>query len=215
MGRARRDRTRRIQREPDARPREASKQETRDALIAAATADLAEKGLETASLAAICARAGFTRGAFYVHFRDRDELVVAVVDRILTKLFDAVIPAGEAPEDLDRTVAQYVAMVAQQAPAVSGTKGWRYHHTLAACARSPALRQRYASLQEEAMSRVTKAARAGQRAGTVRKDVPARALGEILVILTMGIGAMLELEIPFDLTGGAGALKALLRAKGG
>lgn len=65
------------------------------------------------------------------------------------------------------------------------------------------------------MSRVTKAARAGQRAGTVRKDVPARALGEILVILTMGIGAMLELEIPFDLTGGARALKALMRAKEG
>jgi len=197
------------------RPREATKQETRDALIAAATSELAEKGLETASLDAICARAGFTRGAFYVHFRDREELVVAVVDRILTKLFDAVIPAGEAPEDLDRTVAQYVAMVVQQAPAVSGTKGWRHHHTLAACARSPALRQRYASLQEEAMSRVTKAARAGQRAGTVRKDVPARALGEILVILTMGIGAMLELEIPFDLTGGARAVKALMRAKEG
>jgi AcrR family transcriptional regulator len=197
------------------RPREASKQETRDALIAAATAELAEKGLETASLDAICARAGFTRGAFYVHFRDRDELVVAVVDRILTNLFDAVIPAGEGPEDLDRTVAQYVAMVARQAPAVRGTTGWRHHQTLAACVRSPALRERYASLQLEAISRVARAARAGQRAGTVRKDVPAQALAEILVILTMGMGVMLDLEIPFDLAGGARTVKALLREKKG
>ena len=195
------------------RPREATKQETRDALIDAATAELAEKGLETASLDAICARAGFTRGAFYVHFRDRDDLVVAVVDRMLTKLFDVVIAGGEAPEDLDRTVAQYVGMVARQAPAVSGTGGWRYHHTLAACARSPALQARYASLQGEAMARVARAAQAGQRAGRVRKDVPARALAEILVILTMGIGVMLDLEIPFDLDGGARALKALLRER--
>ncbi len=213
MGRARRGLTRRILREPDARPREASKQETRDALIAAATAELAEKGLETASLDAICARAGFTRGAFYVHFRDRDELVVAVVDRLLTKFFDAVIAGSDAPEDLERTVAQYVAMVASRAPTVGGTGGWRYHHTLAACARSPALRDRYAALQQEAMSRVTKAAHAGQRAGRVRKDIPARTLAEVLVILTMGINVMVDLEIPFDLEGGARALGALLRPK--
>jgi TetR/AcrR family transcriptional repressor of nem operon len=195
------------------RPREATKQETRDALISAATAELAEKGLETASLDAICARAGFTRGAFYVHFRDRDELVVAVVDRLLTRFFDAVIATSDAPEDLERTVARYVAMVASQAPAVKGTGGWRFHHTLAACARSPALRDRYASLQHEAMARVTKAAHAGQRAGRVRKDVPARTLAEILVMLTMGIGVMVDLDIPFDLEGGARALGALLAAK--
>jgi TetR/AcrR family transcriptional repressor of nem operon len=195
------------------RPREASKQETRDALIAAATTELAEKGLETASLDAICARAGFTRGAFYVHFRDRDELVVAVVDRLLTKFFDAVIATNDSPEDLERTVKQYVGMVASRAPAVRGTGGWRYHHTLAACARSPALRDRYAALQQEAMARVTKAAHAGQRAGRVRKDVPARTLAEILVMLTMGINVMVDLEIPFDLEGGARALGALLAAK--
>jgi hypothetical protein len=63
------------------------------------------------------------------------------------------------------------------------------------------------------MARVAKAARAGQRAGTVRKDVSAQALAEILVILTMGIGVMLDLEIPFDLAGGALALKGLLQTQ--
>jgi TetR/AcrR family transcriptional regulator, transcriptional repressor for nem operon len=148
-----------------------------------------------------------------VHFRDRDELVVAVVDRLLTRFFDAVIATSDAPEDLERTVAQYVAMVASRAPAVKGTGGWRYHHTLAACARSPALRDRYAALQQDAMARVTKAAHAGQRAGRVRKDVPARTLAEVLVILTMGINVMVDLEIPFDLEGGARALKALLSSR--
>jgi AcrR family transcriptional regulator len=193
--------------------RDATKQETRDALIEAATAELAEKGLETASLDAICARAGFTRGAFYVHFKDRDDLVVAVVDRILKTLFDQVIASNDAPEDLDRTIAQYVANVVARSPAIRGRLKWRFHHTLAACARSPVLRDRYASLQREAMDRVAKAAKAGQRAGTVRRDVPANALAEILVVLTLGIGAMVDLEVPFDLQGGARALKTLLRAK--
>ncbi|MGH7328029.1 MAG: TetR family transcriptional regulator, partial [Polyangiaceae bacterium] len=63
--------------------RDATKIETRDALIAAGAMEFAEKGVDGPSLDGICARAGFTRGAFYVHFRDRDDLLVAVVDRVL------------------------------------------------------------------------------------------------------------------------------------
>jgi TetR/AcrR family transcriptional repressor of nem operon len=194
--------------------RDLTKKETRDALIAAATLELAEKGLETASLDAICARAGYTRGAFYVHFRDRDDLVVAVVEKLLTAMFDTVIASSEPADDLQNTVARYVARVAEGAPEVVGRHKWRYHHTLAACARSTVLRDRYASLQREAIARVATAARAGQRAGTVRRDVPAENLGEILVILTLGVGVMLDLEIPFDLGAGARGLARLLRAEG-
>jgi TetR/AcrR family transcriptional regulator, transcriptional repressor for nem operon len=186
--------------------RDASKQETRDALIAAATLEFADKGIETASLDAICARAGFTRGAFYVHFKDREDLLVAVVDRFLTAVFDQVI-AG----DLEKTIAQYVARIVARAPEVGGRGKWRFHHTLEACMRSPVLRARYTALQREAMERVKKAARAGQSAGVVRGDVPAGAIAEILVILTLGLSAMVELEIPFDLAGGARALRTLLR----
>ena len=60
---------------PPSAPAQAAKQETREALLQAAMAEFAEKGLDLPSLDAICARAGFTRGAFYVHFRDREELV--------------------------------------------------------------------------------------------------------------------------------------------
>ena len=197
---------------PDSR--DETKRETREALITAAREELAENGLETASLDAICARAGYTRGAFYVHFKDREELIVAVVDRILTTFFDRVIAGEGAAEDLDRTVAQYVAMVVAGAPEVGGRGRWHFHHTLAACARSPVLKERYASLQRQAMDRVASAARAGQRAGTVRDDIPATALGEILVILTMGIGAMVDLGIPFDLQGGARAVRRMARAEG-
>ena len=80
--------------------RQATKSETRDALIAAGALEFAEKGLDAPSLDAICARAGFTRGAFYVHFRDRDDLLVAIVDRVLSGVQDAIIPRDDAPMDL-------------------------------------------------------------------------------------------------------------------
>jgi AcrR family transcriptional regulator len=193
--------------------RETSKQETREALIAAAAVEMAEKGIEGASLDAICARAGFTRGAFYVHFKDRDDLVVAVVERHLKSFFDQVIAANDAPEDLERTIGQYVSTVVAMAPTLRNRREWRFHHTLAACARSPVLRERYASLQHEAMARVKRAAEAGQREGTIRRDVTPEAIAEILVVLTMGIDAMFDAGIKFDLLGGARALSMLLAAR--
>src|SRR5262252_1452795 len=57
--------------------RVASMQRTREALIQAGIELFAEKGLDAPSLDEICDRAGYTRGAFYVHFADRDEFVVA------------------------------------------------------------------------------------------------------------------------------------------
>jgi TetR/AcrR family transcriptional regulator, transcriptional repressor for nem operon len=192
--------------------RQATKDETRDALIAAGALEFAEKGLDAPSLDAICARGGFTRGAFYVHFKDRDDLLVAVVDRVLGSLQDAIIGGDDEPMDLENTVSRYVSAVAAQSPAISGTAEWRFHHTLAACARLPLLRERYVGLQRQAIDRVAKAARAGQRAKRVRGDVPAETLAEILVVLTLGIGATIDLRMAFDLLGGGAGLAKMLAA---
>jgi TetR/AcrR family transcriptional regulator, transcriptional repressor for nem operon len=184
--------------------REATKRETREALVTAGMLEFAEHGLDAPSLDQICARAGKTRGAFYVHFADRDELLAAVVERVLTTFYDAVITAG----DLQQTVAAYIAAVDADAPGARNRGPWRFGHTLAACA--PAVRQRYAALQSEAIARVTHTARVGQRAGTIRADLAPERLGELLVLLTLGIAAMRQIGAPFDLHGGAAALATLL-----
>jgi TetR/AcrR family transcriptional repressor of nem operon len=190
--------------------REATKRETREALVTAGMLEFAEHGLDTPSLDQICARAGKTRGAFYVHFADRDELLAAVVERVLTTFYDAVITSGDRADSLQQTVAAYIAAVDADVPGTRNRGPWRFGHTLAACARSPAVRQRYAALQSEAIARVTHTARVGQRAGTVRTDVAAERLGELLVLLTLGISAMRQIGAPFDLHGGAAALARLL-----
>ena len=174
--------------------------------------EFSEKGLEAPSLDAICARAGYTRGAFYVHFRDRDDLLAAVVERVLESFQDAVIASTNSSEDLAQTITRYVAAIASGAPVPAGTARWQFHDTLAACARVPALRTRYAALQRRAIERVTEAARAGQRARTVRADVPAETIGEILVMLTLGISTMIDLRESFDLRAGGEAIARFLAA---
>ncbi|MBP7705049.1 MAG: TetR/AcrR family transcriptional regulator [Caulobacter sp.] len=64
-------------------PKGDKRERTKAALVEAAAELIAEKGFDRASLDAICARAGMTRGAFHGNFKNRDELFLAVIDRVL------------------------------------------------------------------------------------------------------------------------------------
>src|SRR5437868_5487049 len=58
---------------------------TRARLLRAAVEVLAERGYAASSIDEICARAGFTRGAFYSNYGSKDELVVEVFDQYATQ----------------------------------------------------------------------------------------------------------------------------------
>ncbi|HEY7629766.1 MAG TPA: TetR family transcriptional regulator, partial [Thermoleophilaceae bacterium] len=55
--------------------------ETRQALLDAAAAVVIERGLAGASVEAICAEAGFTRGAFYSNFESKEQLFVELLQQ--------------------------------------------------------------------------------------------------------------------------------------
>jgi AcrR family transcriptional regulator len=187
-----------------------SPEATREALILAATAEMAMHGLDNSSLDAICARAGLTRGAFYVHFHHRNDLVAAVVDRVISHNQAALL--GDRDGDLRQIILRFIARVVAGDPTAVGTASWRFRHTLAACARVPAVRARYLALQAKGVERVAESVRAGQRAGTLRGDVGAQQMAEILVTLSLGISAALDLGMPIDLLAGGAALERLLAA---
>lgn len=63
--------------------REQSQAATRDALLDAAEALILETSVPGLSLRAVCARAGFTQGAFYSNFASREDLLLAVMERHL------------------------------------------------------------------------------------------------------------------------------------
>ncbi|MFV0433810.1 MAG: TetR/AcrR family transcriptional regulator [Leucobacter sp.] len=59
----------------------ARRQATRERLLDAAIEVFAEAGLQGASVAQVSKRAGFTRGAFYSNFSDKEELFLAALSR--------------------------------------------------------------------------------------------------------------------------------------
>jgi AcrR family transcriptional regulator len=81
--------------------REESQALTRGRLVEAAGEVFAEKGFYGASVEEVTERAGFTRGAFYSNFADKDELFLAVLDahtQVQVDEVTSIISQAEEPE---------------------------------------------------------------------------------------------------------------------
>lgn len=176
--------------------RDITKQETREALLRAGMEMFSESGLDAPSLDALCARAGFTRGAFYVHFKDREDFIVAVMESATGSFLDAILATRGEKLELSQIVIAFAEAIA------GGTFGAfgqvPLHQFLAACARSEALRERYGSILVETRARLAESVRAGQKSGKIRGDVDPNAAAELLMAIALGLGALLELKMPFD-----------------
>jgi AcrR family transcriptional regulator len=61
--------------------REESRARTRERLLESAAAVFAERGFHGAAVEEIAERAGYTRGAFYSNFSDKDDVFLALLDR--------------------------------------------------------------------------------------------------------------------------------------
>jgi AcrR family transcriptional regulator len=78
-------------------PLTARRARTRARLMAAAVTVFAERGVIGSSVEEICEAAGFTRGAFYSNFADKDALVLALIEQGIAEEYAA---AEEAVTDL-------------------------------------------------------------------------------------------------------------------
>ncbi|MCE5313641.1 MAG: helix-turn-helix domain-containing protein [Armatimonadota bacterium] len=81
--------------------RDESRSSTYEALIAAAMDILDEKGYLGTTTREIAARAGFTEVTLYRHFRSKDELLSAGINRQAQKMLDLLFePTGNLEQDL-------------------------------------------------------------------------------------------------------------------
>ena len=81
---------------------ERRRQQTRDHLLAAAAHVFAERGFHGASLDAVAAAAGFSKGAVYSNFKNKEDLFLALLEssylRELASL-RATLDASEVPAE--------------------------------------------------------------------------------------------------------------------
>lgn len=90
---------------------------TRRKLIAAAARIFARDGFEAARLEDIAAAAGYTRGALYANFKDKEDLFFALLEdwiaERVTELDDLLRKAAPNPADQLRTLRGYYAQCAK------------------------------------------------------------------------------------------------------
>src|SRR3954447_21973439 len=78
---------------------ERRKERTRDALLDAAIAVFARRGFAGASLDEIAETAGFTRGAIYKHFSDKEDMLLRACEHLNDRLISefAALPGADLP----------------------------------------------------------------------------------------------------------------------
>jgi AcrR family transcriptional regulator len=186
------------------------KEDTRAALVGAATELFARHGLDGPSLDDIAAAAGKTRGAFYVHFDDRDALLTAVMAETGEKTLDQFLGPREAPLDLAAVLTGFVAKIGAGRYVLGPGGGVKPHQLMDACARSREIRDRYAAIVSDTLTRLSGAVRTAQQSDQVRRDVAAVDVAALLFAAVLGIQTMLELELPLDVPGAGAAALTLL-----
>ena len=197
--------------EAKARSRRDSKQETREALIQAGMSLFSEEGVDLPSLDAICARAGFTRGAFYVHFRNRDDFLAAVMDRALVAFVDSMLAASEGGNDISDTIGRFVTAASQgKVPLVSHQR-LMLHLMTRGVQRTENVRARFKALIEHALARLAFAAENSQRAGAVKSEVEPQLIATWLVAAALGLSTLIDFGIDVDLRRLQHSARQLLR----
>ncbi|HTO70998.1 MAG TPA: TetR/AcrR family transcriptional regulator [Myxococcota bacterium] len=172
---------------PPRRSRAESKEATKQALLSAGLVELVEHGLDLPSLDAICARAGYTRGAFYVHFKDREDFFVAVMDWALSGILLGVIGAN-GQTDLRSAIERFSRFMTHREWPVVGKYPVASHRLIEAISRSEQLKARWGEVFKKIVEGMAALIERAQAAGLARASLNPQWAAEAVV--TMGLGAM-------------------------
>jgi AcrR family transcriptional regulator len=191
---------------PPRRPpsRQQAKHATRRALLRAAREAFHEQGTERPSLDSIAERAGLTRGAFYVHFRSREDLVEAVVKEDLEAVIEALLRGSETARGLEAVIDRFVALANAAPPRgllERATGGLPFHEFVRGAHRSPRIARVTRGSLESARARL---ARSVEASGA---PVPPDAAATLLLLVALG--GIVATEIPLPL-GFAASARLLL-----
>lgn len=85
-----------------ARKTKAEAEVTRESILDAAEQVFMDKGVAKASLEEIARAAGVTRGAVYWHFRNKPDILDAMLERVRAPLAEMIDEANTAGDSLDR-----------------------------------------------------------------------------------------------------------------
>lgn len=180
--------------------RQETKQETREALIRAGMSLFSEQGVDLPSLDAICASAGFTRGAFYVHFKNRDDFLEAVVERVLFDFVQSVLASGSPGDDARVTVERFLDASARGKVPLIGQRRLLLQLMATSNERAESVQKRFGVLLEATLQHLAASIERGKEHGTVGTPVSSDLVALWLVSAAVGLTIVLDMgvQVSFD-----------------
>ena|SRR5690625_2336894 len=171
---------------PRTRPR---RSEVRERILDAAMEVFAADGFDGASLNAIAAKAGFTKGAVYSNFDSKDDLFLALIDRQVTKRSEVVL---DSLTDVDGDQTALAAAIGQRLMnSIHADPQWQilFFEFCLRALRDEDVRARFVQQRREVRARV------GRTTDTLRTRLGLTAMSaEALTLLVMGLSNGLAIE---------------------
>jgi AcrR family transcriptional regulator len=182
---------------------------TRESMLAAAFDEMHRAGFRGASLEAILARSGVTKGAMYHHFADKEALGHAVIDDVIAAIMREKwqLPLQQAENPIDALIAIVRSTSVEPELLARGCPLNNMSQEMAPL--DEGFRQRTAMLFGDWRRAVAAALARGQRRGLVRKDIDP---DEIATFFIAAYEGYLSLAKSFQ---GASGLRAGLRSLAG
>jgi len=186
----------------------------RDQIIEAATERFAVNGFQATGMADVIAASGLSAGAVYRYFRSKDELIAAIVDRVLGEAagrFERLLDERTAPEPAE-AVAAVVSMVADIADRgrVDATRlavqAW------AESLRNPAVHTVVGNAYRTIRGYFLEVARRAQATGRLPRDADPQALAAVMFSTVIGFLLQRLLLGDVDPAGYGAAVGVLLPA---
>ena len=175
---------------PDRRRRQ-----TKEHLLEAAAQVLSERGYHGATLDEVAAKAGFTKGAVYSNFKNKEDLFLALLDSMREKEMERLhqtIEASEVPPEA--RLGDFVAFMRE--PPMPSTWSWiaLYLEFCLYAFRNDAARDRLIELQESSIDSVAEILETERARSGIETDESPRQLARIVEAFTRGLSIMRELD---------------------
>lgn len=164
---------------------------TREALLCAAEQLLAEKGIKNTRLEDVAAAVGVTRGAIYWHFKNKEELINAILERLRDPLNasmgELVERAAKGKFCLEELITALIHPHQQLSENPATEQLIRFAVRYALCRESEALSERIDQDREDNLQRMTRLMHLAQQLGQVRQDIPPEQLALYVRSHVMGV----------------------------
>lgn len=174
---------------------ERRRQQTREHLLAAAAEVFAERGFHGASLDEVASVAGFTKGAVYSNFKNKEDLFLALFkanyDREMEAL-RATLTDSKAPPEA--RIADFVGLIRDQTRESGSTFSLLYQEFWLYAARNPEVREQLTRIDDEGARALAEILRTeNERVGAEPLKSPLQT-ARLVEILFRGIGQLRVLQ---------------------